>query len=211
MDKKHLDQIVEGSFDFDIKKALIKGWETYNKVTIYSISFTLLILSLQFLFMYYAEDFIFVFSFFLAGPLFAGFYLVANKISLDEKVIYPDFFKGFRYYLPVVLVWIVGQLITVLGIFALILPGIYLMVGYMFGVLISLFSGLDFWQSLEYSRKIVHKKWGKFFAFGLVLGVMNLVGALLMGVGLVITIPVTYYSIYHVFEGLNQGLPIEEE
>ncbi|AKP52165.1 DUF2189 domain-containing protein [Cyclobacterium amurskyense] len=211
MDKKHLDRIVEGNFDFDIVEALKEGWETYRKVTIYSISFTLLILSLQFLFMYYAEDYIFVFSFFLAGPLFAGFYLVANKVSLNETVIYPDFFKGFRYYLPVVLVWIVGQVITVLGVFALILPGIYLMVAYMFGVLITLFSGLDFWQSLEYSRKIIHKKWGKFFVFGLALALMNLIGALAFGVGLVITIPVTYYAIYHVFEGLSQGLPIEEE
>ncbi|WP_339925870.1 hypothetical protein [uncultured Cyclobacterium sp.] len=211
MDKKHLDQIVEGNFDFDIKEVLLEGWETYKKVTIYSISFTLLILSLQFLFMFYAEDYVFVFSIFLAGPLFAGFYLVANKTSLGEKVIYPDFFKGFKYYLPVISIWIIGQLLTVLGLFALILPGIYLMVGYMFGVLISLFSGLDFWQSLEYSRKIVHKKWGKFFVFALVLAVLNLAGALLMGIGLVVTIPVTYYSIYHIFEGLNQHLPIEEE
>jgi uncharacterized membrane protein len=211
MDKKHLELIIESTFDFDIKDALTQGWDTFRKATIYSVSFSLLILSLQFLFMYYAEDYIFVFSIFLAGPLFAGFYLVANKISRNEQVIYPDFFKGFRYYLPVVLVWLVGQILTVLGIFALILPGIYLMVGYMFAVLISLFSGLDFWESLEFSRKIVHKKWSKFFVFGLVLAVMNLLGAFAFGVGLVITIPVTYYTIYHVFEGLNRGLPLEEE
>jgi uncharacterized membrane protein len=161
--------------------------------------------------MFYAEDYLFIFTIFLAGPLFAGFYLVANKISRNEQVIYPDFFKGFRYYLPVVLVWLVGQVLTVLGLFALILPGVYLMVGYMFAVLISLFSGLDFWESLEFSRKVVHKKWSKFFIFGLVLALMNVLGAFAFGVGLVITIPVTYYAIYHVFEGLNRGLPLEEE
>lgn len=152
MDKKHLDLILEGDFDFDIREAIESGWETYKKVAIYSISFTLLIVSLQFLFMYYAENFLFVYSFFLAGPLFAGFYLVANKISHGEQVIYPDFFKGFNYYLPVVLVWIVGQVITVLGIFALILPGIYFLVGYMFSILITIFSGLDFgipWNTAE--------------------------------------------------------------
>ncbi|GAB3015842.1 hypothetical protein [uncultured Cyclobacterium sp.] len=211
MDKKHLDLILEGDFDFDIREAIESGWETYKKVAIYSISFTLLIVSLQFLFMYYAENFLFVYSFFLAGPLFAGFYLVANKISHGEQVIYPDFFKGFNYYLPVVLVWIVGQVITVLGIFALILPGIYLMVGYMFSILITIFSGMDFWNSLEYSRKIIHKKWTKFFLFGLVLALMNLIGGLLFGIGLVVTIPLTYYAIYHVFESLNLGLPIDEE
>lgn len=40
---------------------------------------------------------------------------------------------------------------------------------------------------------------------------MNLIGGLLFGIGLVVTIPLTYYAIYHVFESLNLGLPIEEE
>lgn len=73
MDKKHLDLILERDFDFDIREALESGWETYKKVAIYSISFTLLIISLQFLFMYYAENFLFVYSFFLPGLFLQGF------------------------------------------------------------------------------------------------------------------------------------------
>lgn len=209
MDKNHLEAIIAETFDFDIKEAFIQGWETFKKVKIYSVSFTLLILAIQFFFMAYAQDFLFVFSLFLAGPLFAGFYLVANKVSLNEPVIYPDFFKGFGYYIPVILVWIVGQFLTVLGILALVIPGIYLMVAYMFGVLISIFAGLDFWNSLEYSRRIVHKQWVKFFVFGLLLAVLNIAGALLFGMGLVVSVPVTYYAIYHVFESITQRTKTE--
>lgn len=93
MDKNHLESIIAKPYDFDIKEAFIHGWETFRKVNVYSILYTLLILSIQFFFMAYASDFLFVFSLFLAGPLFAGFYLVANKISLNEPVVYPDFLK----------------------------------------------------------------------------------------------------------------------
>lgn len=210
MDKNHLESIIAKPYEFDIKETLIQGWETFKKVRVYSILFTLLILSIQFFFMVYARDFLFVFSLFLAGPLFAGFYLVANKVSLNETVSYLDFFKGFGYYIPVILVWIVGQFLTVLGIFALLVPGIYLMVAYMFGVLISIFAGLDFWNSLEYSRKIIHKQWMNFFVFGLILAIGNIAGAFLFGIGLVVTVPVTYYAIYHVFESITQQSTTEE-
>lgn len=211
MDKRHLELLTAGNYEFDIREAFIKAWDTYQKVSLYSISFTLLILTLQFLFMLYAPDFLFVFSLFLAGPLFAGFYLVANKVSLGEPVNYPDFFKGFGYYIPVILVWIVGQFLTVLGILALILPGIYLLVAYMFGIIISIFFGFDFWKSLEYSRKIIHKQWLKFFTFGLFLAVINIAGALLFGIGLVVSVPVTYYAIYHVFETISHQVSVEND
>ncbi|SHN27092.1 hypothetical protein SAMN04488057_11571 [Cyclobacterium lianum] len=211
MNKKHLDQLTAGNYDFDIEAAFRKGWDTFRKVGIYSVSFALLIISVQFLFMMYAPEYLFVFSLFLAGPLFAGFYLVANKVSQGEPIQYPDFFRGFGYYIPVILVWIVGQFLTVIGVFALVLPGIYLLVAYMFGILISLFFGLDFWNSLEYSRKIIHRQWFKFFTFGFFLALINIAGALLFGIGLVISIPVTYYAIYHVFESITGQVAVEND
>lgn len=211
MEKKQFDLLMEEDYDFDIKIAFMKGWESFKKAPVYSISYTLLILSVQLMFAMYAEDFLFIFSLFLAGPMFAGFYLVANKISQNEEVIYPDYFKGFEYYIPVVMVWLVGKILTVLGLIVLVIPGIYLMVGYMFAILISIFSGLDFWNSLEYSRKIIHKKWTKFFLFGLFIALLNLAGAFLFVFGLVVTIPVTYYAIYHVFEDLTKNIIREDQ
>ncbi|MEX0883880.1 MAG: hypothetical protein WDZ72_10445 [Cyclobacteriaceae bacterium] len=210
MNKKDLELLIGEKYEFDIKAVLIKGWETFRVIPFYSMAYTLLILSIQLMFMVYVPDFIFIFSLFLAGPLFAGFYLVANKISQKEEVIYPDFFGGFGYYIPIVLVWLVGQVLTLLGLFALIIPGIYLMIGYMFAVLISVFFGLDFWNSLEYSRKLIHGNWVKFFIFGLVLAVLNIAGALVFVFGLVVTIPVTYYAIYHLFENLTKNIISED-
>ena len=145
---------------------------------------------------------------FLAGPLYAGFFLVANKISRNVEVTYPDFFMGFQYYMPVMLVWVIGQVIAGLGLL-LVLPGIYLMVGYMFAVLISIFGGFDFWNSLEYSRKLIHIRWWKFFLLALCLVILNIIGAMLLIVGLIVTIPLTFYVIYCLFEEVTQETLVE--
>ncbi len=172
--------------------------------------YALFILSVQFLFVLYIPDFLLVFTLFLAGPLLAGFFLAANKISQEETLEYPDFFKGFQYYIPLVLVWLVSQVLVAIGLFALVLPGIYLMVSYMFAMLAAIFFGLDFWSSLEFSRKLVHRNWLKFFMFGLSLALLNLAGALVFLVGLAITLPLTYYAIYIVFEKISKGVVLKE-
>src|SRR5690606_12169232 len=97
-----------------------------------------------------------------------------------------------------------GQIFAVIGIFFFIIPGIYLIVGYLFALLLAIFGGLDFWNSLEYSRKLIHQKWWKFFLLIILLICMNLVGAMLLIIGLTVTIPLTYYIIYCLFEEITQ-------
>ena len=172
--------------------------------------YTAFIMLLQVTFALYLTDISFVFTIFLAGPLYAGFFLVANKISRNEEVLYPDFFTGFQYYMPVMSVWLIGQIFAGFGILLLVVPGIYLMVGYMFAVLMAIFGGFDFWNALEYSRKVIHVRWWKFFYLMLLLLVMNIIGALLLMVGLMVTLPLTFYIIYCVFEEVTQDTFIEE-
>jgi hypothetical protein len=210
MNKEKLKQLTLQKHDFDIADILKKSWEMFKAYPGFSMGYGLFILSVQFLFLMYIPDFILVFTLFLAGPLFGGFFLVANKISQGEKLEYPDYFKGFQYYIPLVLVWLVGQVLVTIGLIAFIIPGIYLMVSYMFSMLAVLFFGLDFWSSLEFSRKLVHRNWLKFFLFGLSLAFLNLAGALLFMVGLAVTLPITYFAIYIVFESISKGVLQEE-
>jgi uncharacterized membrane protein len=50
---------------------------------------------------------------------------------------------------------------------------------------------MEFWQAMETSRKIVTKNWFAFFVLALVLFLVNLLGVLALGVGLLVTAPVT--------------------
>jgi len=181
----------------------------YKKYPLFASGYTFFIISLQMLFVLYLPDYAVLFGVFLAGPLSAGYFLAVNKISQGESLLYPDFFMGFQYYLPLVLVTVVNQLLTAIGLLVLIIPGIYLLVGYLFSSLMVLFGGFEFWFALEYSRKLIQIQWVKFLLFGILAVLLNIVGALLLFVGLAITLPVTYFALYHIFEKITQDVFVE--
>lgn len=101
---------------------------------------------------------------------------------------------------------LIGQILTALGIFAFVIPGVYLAVAYSFSVLMSIFGGFDFWTALEESRKLITVRWWKFFRFSLVLLVINLIGLLPYGLLLPVSIPVTFYATYILFEDLTRDI-----
>jgi len=208
MKKEKIDELIARGYDIDIEKAFRNGWDMFKAQPFYSMLYGVFGLSVQIFFTVYLPDYAFIFSVFLAGPLYAGFFLVANKISRNVEVTYPDFFNGFQYYIPVMLVCTIGQVIAGFGLL-LVLPGIYLMVGYLFSVLMTLFGGFDFWTSLEYSRKVIHIRWWKFFLLVLCLIILNIIGALLLLVGLIVTLPLTFYVIYCLFEEITQETLVE--
>ncbi|AFZ35681.1 hypothetical protein Sta7437_2131 [Stanieria cyanosphaera PCC 7437] len=142
----------------------------------------------------------------LSPVLVAGIYIVALKIAKNRTKTFSDFFLGFNNFLPIFLVNLVGSILTILGCILLIIPGIYLAVAYVFGICFVIEKHFGFWSALETSRKIITKKWFAFFGFILLLGLLNLGGLLVLGVGLLVTIPLTVCIIVAAFEdivGLN--------
>jgi NhaP-type Na+/H+ or K+/H+ antiporter len=61
---------------------------------------------------------------------------------------------------------------------------------------------MEFWDSMEISRKLVTKKWWNIFGFLLLLLLINFAGALVFFVGLLFTIPITYCALYAAFEDI---------
>lgn len=206
MSKEKLALLRAKGYDFDIKDILTRGWQIFLKQPIMSAAYVMFIISLQLLAYLYLNDLAFLQGLFLAPPLYSGFYLVANKISLGQQVVYPDFFKGFNFYIPVFSIWLIGQILTALGLVLFIIPGIYLVVAYGFSVLMALFGGFDFWTALEESRKLITVRWLKFFVFTLILISINLLGILTFGIGLLVSIPVTFYATYILFEDLTKDI-----
>jgi len=206
MSKEKLEQLRVKGYDFDFKDIFIRAWQMFLKQPVLSAAYTMLIISLQLMAAVYLGKFAFIFALFVAPPLYSGFYLAANRINLGMPVIYPDFFKGFSFYIPIFSIWLIGQILVTLGLFAFIVPGIYLAVGYSFSVLMALFGGFDFWTALEESRKLITVRWWKFFVFTLMLIVINLLGIVTLGLGLLVTVPVTFYATYILFEDLTKDI-----
>jgi uncharacterized membrane protein len=127
----------------------------------------------------------------LVAPLYAGYCIAAFRILTGKPFQFSDFFGGFNYFLPLFLAGLAGGIIVSVGTVLLILPGIYLTVGYMLTVFLVIDYRMEFWQAMETSRKIVTKNWFAFFVFALLLGLINLLGIIALGVGLLVSVPVT--------------------
>jgi hypothetical protein len=195
----------------DIKASFARAWELYKAHPFFFSLFMLLIISIQGMVVIYVQAYMIVYSTLLAPPLYAGFYLVANKISRGEEVIYPDFFGGFRFWIPTAVISLLTQVLIAIGLIALIIPGIYLAVGYLFAIQMGIFGGIDPWSAMEWSRKLITRNWWRFLGLLLVLVVLNALGLLLAGIGLLFTVPLTFLVLYVVFEEITREVFSEEE
>ncbi len=139
----------------------------------------------------------------IAGIINLGYFYVARKIKLGEKPEFEDFFKPFNAFGNVVGVALVVFLLTMLGLLCLVIPGIYLGVAWTFAVPIAYFyAGTGLWDSMEASRRVVTKNWWWFLLLGLCVVLINIVGALCLLVGLLITIPASHLIMYSAFDDI---------
>ena len=127
----------------------------------------------------------------LAAPLYAGFGIVAFKLLSGKPFQFGDFFNGFNYLLPLFLAGLACGFLVSIGMVLLLIPGIYLAVGYMFTTFLIIDYRMEFWQAMEISRQIITKNWFAFFGFACVLFALNFLGALAFAVGLLVSIPVS--------------------
>ncbi|HZG39558.1 MAG TPA: hypothetical protein VEZ50_12820 [Nodosilinea sp.] len=138
--------------------------------------------------------------------LSAGYYFVAFQVARGRSAVFNDFFRGFNKFLPIFLTALVAGILTAIGFVLLVIPGIYLAVAYLFAQPLVIDKNADFWQAMETSRQLITKKWFSFFGLLLVIALLNFAGLLLLGVGLLVTVPLSVCIIAAAYEdivGLN--------
>jgi hypothetical protein len=128
----------------------------------------------------------------VSTPLIMGNFLVSAKLLQGQTPEFRDFFKGFQFFLPLLLLSLVAGIFIAIGTMLLVIPGIYLAVAYLFASYLVIDRGLDFWPAMELSRLTVNPRWFSFFAFVLLLALLNLAGAIALGVGLLVTVPLSF-------------------
>jgi uncharacterized membrane protein len=128
----------------------------------------------------------------LVTPLNAGFFVVSAKLLKNQHPEFSDFFIGLRFFQQLAFFGVISTILIVIGIFLLVVPGIYLIVGYTFALMFIVDQRLDFWSAMEASRRSVQSRWLQIFALLLLLLLLNLGGVLLLGVGLFVTAPLTH-------------------
>lgn len=142
----------------------------------------------------------------LGGPVIAGYYIVAQRISNNKTIEFSDFFTSIDKFVPLLLLNLLISLLVFLGILLLILPGIYLAVSYLFAHFFVWFYDVEPLEALRLSRKTVAGNFGHILLLSLVLGGINLLGIMAFGVGILISLPFSYCVIYATFDDII-GIP----
>jgi hypothetical protein len=134
-------------------------------------------------------------SFVLSPALMMGNFIVSAKLLQGQPPVFRDFFSGFYFFGPLLLLSMSSAALIGIGFILFIIPGLYLAVGYLFASSLVVDRRLDFWAAMELSRRTLNPLWFGFFAFLLLLCLFNLAGALPLGMGLLITVPWSFCAL----------------
>ncbi len=141
----------------------------------------------------------------LAGPMSAGILLITLALH-DKKEPKPeigDLFKGFGFFLQsflLIIVW--GIIIFVASVIVGILPLIGFLASLcvqlaanallMFSLFLIVEKQMDFWPASMESINMVKTNFWPFLALSVIAGVLGSIGILLLGIGIVFTLPIYF-------------------
>ncbi len=83
------------------------------------------------------------------------------------------------------------------------------MIAWMFTLPLVMDKQLDFWSAMELSRKVVTKHWFKFLGFGIVLALLIFAGALALGFGVFVALPLVCAATIYAYEDILGGVKPE--
>lgn len=147
----------------------------------------------------------------LLGPaIFGGLQFLLIRRLRGETVGIGDLFAAFNNSTTVVQMALGGVVIGVfvsLGMMLLVLPGVYLAVGYTFTLPLILDKQLEFWPAMELSRRVVHRHWFSVFFVVLLSAIVAVLGILAVVVGLLVTVPIAFAAPMCAYEDLFGAPP----
>ncbi len=121
---------------------------------------------------------------FTAGLLYMGVRKVAG-----DPISWQMVFKGFSFTGQIILATILQTIFVGLGLLLLVLPGIYLIVGYGLTLPLIVDRKMSAWEAMETSRKAIHKVWWKVAGALFLMGCIYTLSTIPLGIGLIWTVP----------------------
>jgi len=146
----------------------------------------------------------------VAGPISAGYYLSIHYMATGKDYSFESFFDGFKMYSPVMVAALASNFLISLGTMLFIIPGLLIALALIFVMPLVIFGRLELFQALRYSPMIVRKQIWDMAKFGAIILLINLLGILSFGIGLLFTFPMSFAIIYFAYSDVI-GLVKEEQ
>ncbi|MED5611857.1 hypothetical protein VV867_29495 [Pseudomonas sp. JH-2] len=143
----------------------------------------------------------------LCYPLLAGLNMIGIRRAADQPATINELFTYFGLFVPLLVTGLAITVLTYLGLILLVLPGIYLGVSYALAIPLVVERGLSPWQAMEASRKAVGQHWFKVFGLFLALGLIMMLSAIPLLIGLVWTLPLAFIAIGVLYRTIFGVLP----
>ncbi len=125
----------------------------------------------------------------LTVVLTAGIMMMGVRQAADESINFSMLFDGIAKVKPLLIAMILQTIIVIIGFLLLIIPGIYLSIAYGLTYPLIMDKDLGPWEAMEASRKAIHHSWFQVFGLSFVMGLIFMVSAIPLGIGLIWTIP----------------------
>lgn len=133
-----------------------------------------------------------------------GIIRISLSIYKDLKIKFMDILSETHRFLDYMVAYFLFFFMTLLGLILLIFPGVIWASTYLFYGYILIDEKEKPIASLKRSRELTKNNRLQIFYFLLILLGINIIGALLLGVGLLVTIPVSFISMGYVYNKLKE-------
>jgi len=167
-----------------------QGWEVVKQDLGNFILITLIALAL-----WLAVGFTVIGHFIVGGPLVSGMFIAIRRRMQEGRMELMDLFAGFNLFLDSFLICLLSSLFMLLGLLLCIFPVFFVAALYVFPFLFLIDRRLSFWDAMEASRAAVSSDILGYVIFVILIALLNLVGLMLAGVGLLVTIPISMAAV----------------
>ncbi len=139
---------------------------------------------------------------FISAWLTGGLYRLLLDYKAGKKQEFTMLFTQFKQFWRILLGELLVLLIIIGGLILLIVPGFIWAIKYQFTILLIVDKDMEIMDALRASGKMTEGMKGRLFVFGLAaLGVI-LLGAICLGVGVFVAIPVVWLAYVHLYRSL---------
>ncbi|EKE11756.1 MAG: hypothetical protein ACD_15C00027G0005 [uncultured bacterium] len=201
---------------FSIEEAISAGWEILKNNFWFILGLQMIVFALN-LFPELA-DFVFEDFSSMEIPLLmigVGFFILQIIVNIGMIKIFlglhdkkqernvGDLFSGVDHFLDYIIGGIVYVVIVAVGFILLIVPGIIWSIKYQFFAYLIIDKNMGPLEALKESARMTKGQKMNLFIFSLVAILLNLAGLLFVGIGLLVTVPLTSLAVVYIFRKLS--------
>lgn len=141
----------------------------------------------------------------LAGPMMVGYMRMLEREEQGAKVEIADVFKGFDDFVPALLAVLVSSIIVAIGYMLCFLPGLLITALVPIAAYLVAVGEKDGINAVKRAADAMKANFVGTFICMLILSIVGSLGAVLCGVGIILTMPIAMIGSYHLAKQVTDG------